>query len=145
MQSEKIVCTYKDTEIDCLYPQYLITPSIKYLSVPYLKFHITVRLRAVSLFSVVCRAKRETRKWPRAWLMARDGRGTKKLFSSSRAAAFVSHVSRLVPNLTCCDTPLEVSFLVCLFGSSPATIEKRGNFFFFLIKPVLLLTCMSVN
>ena len=33
------------------------------------------RLRAVSLFSVVHRAKRETRKWPRAWLMARDGRG----------------------------------------------------------------------
>ena len=29
-----------------------------------------IRLRAVSLFSVVCRAKRETRKWPRAWLMA---------------------------------------------------------------------------
>ena len=28
------------------------------------------RLRAVSLFSVVHRAKRETRKWPRAWLMA---------------------------------------------------------------------------
>ena len=36
------------------------------------------RLQAVSLFSVVRRAKRETRKWPRAWLMARDGRGTKK-------------------------------------------------------------------
>ena len=33
------------------------------------------RLRAVSLFSVVRRAKRETRKWPRAWLKARDGRG----------------------------------------------------------------------
>ena len=31
------------------------------------------RLRAVSLFSVVHRAKRETRKWPRALLMARDG------------------------------------------------------------------------
>ena len=31
------------------------------------------RLRAVSLFSVVRRAIRETRKWPRAWLMARDG------------------------------------------------------------------------
>ena len=29
------------------------------------------RLRAASLFSVVRRAKRETRKWPRAWLMAR--------------------------------------------------------------------------
>ena len=28
------------------------------------------RLRAVSLFFVVDRAKRETRKWPRAWLMA---------------------------------------------------------------------------
>ena len=34
------------------------------------------RLRAVSLFSVVRRAKRETREWPRARLMARDGRGT---------------------------------------------------------------------
>ena len=33
------------------------------------------RLRAVSLFSVVCRAKGETRKWPRAWLMTWDGRG----------------------------------------------------------------------
>ena len=31
------------------------------------------RLRAVSLFSEVRRAKRETRKWPRAWLMTRDG------------------------------------------------------------------------
>ena len=30
------------------------------------------RLQAVSLFSVVRRAKRETRKWPRAWLMARE-------------------------------------------------------------------------
>ena len=36
------------------------------------------RLRTVSLFSVVCWAKRDTRKWPRMWLMARDGRGTKK-------------------------------------------------------------------
>ena len=35
------------------------------------------RLRAVSLFSVVRRAKRETRKWPRAWLVV------------------ISHVSRL--------------------------------------------------
>ena len=34
------------------------------------------RLRAVSLFSVVRRAKRETREWPRARLMARDWRGT---------------------------------------------------------------------
>ena len=32
------------------------------------------RLRAVSLFSVVRRTKREKRKWPRAWLMARDPR-----------------------------------------------------------------------
>ena len=31
------------------------------------------RLRAVSVFSVARRAKRGTRKWPRAWLMARDG------------------------------------------------------------------------
>ena len=36
-----------------------------YMSAPF-------RLRAVSLFSVVGRAKRETRKWPRAWLMVRD-------------------------------------------------------------------------
>ena len=42
-----------------------------------------------SLSSVVRRAKRETRKWPRARLMARDGRGTKK------ANALVSRVSRL--------------------------------------------------
>ena len=49
------------------------------------------RLRAVSLFSVVRRAKRETREWPRARLMARDGRGS----FSSRAAALVSRVSRL--------------------------------------------------
>ena len=42
-----------------------------------------------SLSSVVRRAKRETRKWPRARLMARDGRGTKK------ADALVSRVSRL--------------------------------------------------
>ena len=39
------------------------------------------RLRAVPLFSVFRRAKSETRKWPRAWLMAR--------------AAPVSRVSRL--------------------------------------------------
>ena len=39
------------------------------------------RLRAVSLFSVVRRAKRETRKWPRAWLMARDGRGCRPRFA----------------------------------------------------------------
>ena len=26
---------------------------------------------------------------------------------------------KIVSNLTCCDTPFEVSFLVCLFGSSP--------------------------
>ena len=45
-------------------------------------------LRAVSLFSVVRRARRETRKWPRAWLKARDGRGT-------RAATLVSRASRL--------------------------------------------------
>ena len=32
------------------------------------------RLRAASLFSVVRREKRETRKWPRAWLMARFAR-----------------------------------------------------------------------
>ena len=42
-----------------------------------MKYQVNVcnRLRAVSLFSVVRRAKRETREWPRARLMARDGRG----------------------------------------------------------------------
>ena len=39
-------------------------------------YYYMTRLRAVSLFSVVRRAKREKRKWPRAWLMARDGRGS---------------------------------------------------------------------
>ena len=39
------------------------------------------RLRAASLFSVVRWAKREICKWPRAWLMARDGRGTRALLS----------------------------------------------------------------
>ena len=47
------------------------------------------RLRAVSLFSVVRWAKRETSKWPHAWLTARDGKGTKTerlsfFFSGSR-------------------------------------------------------------
>ena len=47
----------------------------------------------------------ETRKWPRAWLKARDGRGTTRIslglamravsLFSSRAAAIVSRVSRL--------------------------------------------------
>ena len=51
------------------------------------------RLRAVSLFSVVRRAKCETRKWPRA----RRERHEKKRVSlfSSRTAALVSRVSRL--------------------------------------------------
>ena len=44
------------------------------------------RLRAVSLFSVVRRAKRETREWPRARLMAQDGRGTPS-FRASRGFA----------------------------------------------------------
>ena len=44
------------------------------------------RLRAVSLFSVVRRAKRETRKWPRACLMARDGRGTRPRFARLAAS-----------------------------------------------------------
>ena len=44
----------------------------------YSKTSLSGRLRAVCLFSVVRRAKRETRKWPRVWLMARDGRGKKK-------------------------------------------------------------------
>ena len=47
-------------------------------------FQVRVRLRAVSLFSVVCRVKRETRKWPRAWLMARDGRGCRPRSRVSR-------------------------------------------------------------
>ena len=51
------------------------------------------RLRAVSLW-----AKRETRKWSCARLMARDGRGTKKKSSLSfffAGCALVSRVSRL--------------------------------------------------
>ena len=58
------------------------------------------RLRAGSLFTVVPRAKRETRKWPRAWLMARDGRGAKKESFSSRAATLVSRVARACTPLT---------------------------------------------
>ena len=54
--------------------------------------NIWCRLLAVSLFSVVRRAKRETRKWPCVWLMAREGRDNS---FSSRAAALVSRVSRL--------------------------------------------------
>ena len=46
------------------------------------------RLRAVSLFSV---AKRETRKWPRARLMARDGRGTKKERLPAKPGRIVFH------------------------------------------------------
>ena len=38
---------------------------------------------------------------------------------------------KIVPNLTCCDTPLEVSFLVCLFGSSPATLTSIDVKFIF--------------
>ena len=49
------------------------------------------RLRAVSLFSVVHRAKREKRKWPRAWLMARDGRGTKKERLPAKPERMVFH------------------------------------------------------
>ena len=47
------------------------------------------RLRAVSLFSVVRRAKRETREWPRARLMARDGSRPRfaRLAASSLARA----------------------------------------------------------
>ena len=41
------------------------------------------RLRAVSLFPVVRRAKR---KWPRACLMARDGRGTRPRFARLAAS-----------------------------------------------------------
>ena len=44
------------------------------------------RLRAVSLFSVVRLAKRETREWPRARLMARDGRGTRPRFARLAAS-----------------------------------------------------------
>ena len=35
----------------------------------------------------------------------------------------------IVPNLTCCDTPLKVSFLVCLFGSSPVTVSLTAAFY----------------
>ena len=44
------------------------------------------RLLAVSLFSVVRRAKRGTRKWPRAWLMARDGGGCRPRFARLAAS-----------------------------------------------------------
>ena len=50
-----------------------------------------LRLRAVSLFSVVRRAERETRKWPRAWLMARDGRVTKKERLPAKPETMVFH------------------------------------------------------
>ena len=53
------------------------------------------RLRAVSLFCVVCGAKRETRKWPRMCLMAGDGRGTKKESLSSFFSGCRPHFSRL--------------------------------------------------
>ena len=43
------------------------------------------RLRAVSLFSVVRRAKRETRKWPRARLMALVSRVSRLRRSRARA------------------------------------------------------------
>ena len=58
-------------------------------------------------FSVVRRAKRETHKWPRAWLMARDGRWlwgqrvfhwlwlSGQFLFFYQAAALVSRVSRL--------------------------------------------------
>ena len=55
------------------------------------KFFKIDRLRAVSLFSVVRRAKREKRKWPRAWLMARDGRGTKKERLPAKPERMVFH------------------------------------------------------
>ena len=44
------------------------------------------RLWAVSLFSVVRRAKRETSKWPRAWLMARDDDGSRPYFARLAAS-----------------------------------------------------------
>ena len=49
------------------------------------------RLRAVSLFSVVRRAKCETRKWPRVWLMVRDGKGTKKERLPAKPERMVFH------------------------------------------------------
>ena len=58
-------------------------------------FQVRVRLQAVSLFSLLCRVKRETRKWRRAWLMARNGRGCRprsrvSLLRCSRARALLS-------------------------------------------------------
>ena len=47
----------------------------------------------VTDFSVVRRAKRETREWPRAWLMARDGRGTPPSFRASRGFAAPARVN----------------------------------------------------
>ena len=46
------------------------------LLIGWINFPGGTRLRAVSLFSVVRRAKRETRKWPRAWLMITMGCGS---------------------------------------------------------------------
>ena len=63
----------------------------------FLRTSLLARLRAVSLFSVVRQAKRETRKGPRAWLMARDGRGTKKemIFFSGYHPRFARALSLL--------------------------------------------------
>ena len=47
-------------------PCSLLTPTLRSSLVLYFLPHHSPRLRAVSLFSVVRQAKRETRKWPRA-------------------------------------------------------------------------------
>lgn len=54
-QSEKIVCTDKDRN-KLFVPQNFITQSKKYLFVPYLKFHITVHQRMVSVTVSAVRA-----------------------------------------------------------------------------------------
>ena len=40
---------------------------------------------------------------------------------SSYSCPWKGYALGFLPNLTCCDTTLEVSFLPCLFGSPPAT------------------------
>ena len=52
------------------------------------------RLRAVYLFSVVHRGKRETRKWPRAWLMAWDGSRLSRLRRTRARALFSLNLNK---------------------------------------------------
>ena len=96
------------------------------------------RLRAGSLFTVVPRAKRETRKWPRAWLMARDGRGAKKESFSSRAATLVSRVARACTPLTKSQEKERLLAVYTILGSLSKGIFERctstGSEVFFILK-----------